>query len=310
MNKANKKKFSLKDMKINTPEGAIFWIVFVILALYAAVLLVMLAWAFVSTFKDYMTDYSENIYGLPQKWTFKNYTEILTNYLKNEYFAGGNKLGIDAFNIICNTLIYTIGCAFFQTLAPCVTAYAVARFGKKFKWLNIFTYIVIITMIIPIVGSTPSEIEIVTALGLYNTVIGMFIMKANFLGMYYLVFLGIFRGIPKSYEEAATIDGAGYSSVFFKIHLPLAMSTFGTILLIKTIEFWNDYQTPILYLENQNITLAQWYFTRIMQSNDSAISYPTMKLTGAMILVIPILILFIALNKKLLGNISLGGIKE
>ncbi len=309
MEKTNKKKFNLKDIKINTPEGALFWVIFAVLALYAVVIVAMLIWALLTTLKDYTFDYADNIYGLPQKWTLQNYIEVLQNQLRYEFDVAGTRSYINGIDIVLNTVIYTLGCAFFQTLAPCVTAYAVARFGKKYKWLNVFTYIVIVTMIIPIVGSTPSEIEIVTALGIYNTIWGMFIMKANFLGMYYLVFLGIFRGIPKSYEEAASIDGAGYSTVFFRIHLPLAMSTFGTIFLIKTIEFWNDYQTPILYLENQNITLAQWYF-KLISGNVAAMSYPTMKTTGAMILVLPILILFIALNKKLLGNISLGGIKE
>ncbi len=305
----NKKTKAPLSKRLHLPEGPVFWVMMIILLTYSVILVSMLIWAFLSTFKDYYTDFAKgNISGLPKEWVFTNY-ETVFEYLYDDFFLEGvGTMRIDALGLITNTLIYTIGCALAQVIAPMITAYAVAKFSNKFKWLNIYTTLVIATMIIPIVGSTPSEMEIARFLGIYDQLWGMFILKANFLGMYYLVFLGIFKGIPKSYEEAATIDGASYFQVFSRIHLPLAMTTFGTVLLIKVIEFWNDYQTPMLYLET-NTTLSQWYF-HFSKSNEAAISFVPTQVAGAMLLVLPILIVFILTNKRLMGNLSLGGIKE
>ncbi len=293
--------------KWNPPKNPLFWAVFVVLLLYTAILLYILVWGLISTFKNYIMDFSENVSGLPKQWVFDNYQVVMENMF-DIVTINGQQYKLTFGNLLGNTLLYTVGSAFVSTFIPCITAYAVARFSHKFKWLNVFTYIVLVTMIIPIVGSTPSEIEIATALGLYDSIWGMFILKGNFLGMYYLVFLGAFNAMPKGFEEAAKIDGASNFTVFSKVYFPLIVTTFSTIMLIKGIGFWNDYQTPMLYLPTQK-TLAQFFFGFIY-SDSTAISYTPMKLVGAMILIAPILLLFIFLNKKIMGNLSLGGLKE
>ncbi len=293
--------------RLNAPKHPLFWLIFLILFVYAAILLFILSWALISTFKNYMMDFSENVSGLPQKWVLDNYKVVMENMF-DIVTINGQQYKLTFLNLLGNTLLYTVGSAFVSTFIPCITAYAVARFSHRFKWLNVFTLIVLVTMIIPIVGSTPSEIQIASSLGLYDSIWGMFILKGNFLGMYYLIFLGAFNSMPKGYEEAARIDGASNFRVLFKIHLPLTLTTFSTIMLIKGIGFWNDYQTPMLYLPTKK-TLAQFFFGFI-NSDNTDISYTPMKLVGAMILILPILTLFIFLNKKIMGNLSLGGLKE
>ncbi len=293
--------------KLNPPKNPLFWVILGILLLYSAILLYVLAWALISTFKNYLMDFSENVAGLPKQWVFDNYQVVMENMFEI-VTIDGQQYKLTFGNLLGNTLLYTVGSAFVSTFIPCITAYAVARFSHKFKWLGAFTVIVLVTMIVPIVGNTPSEIQIATALGLYDSIWGMFILKGNFLGMYYLIFLGAFNAMPKGYEEAARIDGASNTRVLFKIHMPLTFTTFSTIMLIKGISFWNDYQTPMLYLPSQK-TLAQFFFGFI-NSDSTVISYTPMKLVGAMIMILPILMLFVFLNKKIMGNLSLGGLKE
>ncbi len=293
--------------KLNPPKSPLFWVISGVLLVYSAILLYILVWAFIATFKNYIMDFTENVAGLPKQWVLDNYQVVMQNMFEI-VTIDGQQYKLTFGNLLGNTMLYTVGSAFVSTFVPCITAYAVARFSHKFKWLGIFTYIVLITMIIPIVGSTPSEIQIASTLGLYDSIWGMFILKGNFLGMYYLIFLGAFSSMPKGFEEAAKIDGASNFTVFFKIYLPLAFTTFSTIMLIKGISFWNDYQTPMLYLPTKK-TLAQFFFGFI-NSDSTVISYTPMKLVGAMILIAPILLLFIFLNKKIMGNLSLGGLKE
>ena len=108
--------------------------------------------------------------------------------------------------------------------------------------------------------------------------------------------------------EAAKIDGANNLSILVQIMLPLVFNTFMLIILINFITFWNDYYTPLIYLKSYP-TLAYglqefWLLTK----QDTASS--TVKLAACMIVFVPIFVLFIFFSDKLIGNISMGGIKE
>ena len=264
-----------------------------------------MVWGLLTSVKDFYGDFGlGNVAGFPKKITFENYKTVFDNFYR---INGDYK--VDAFGIILYTLLYTTGCAFFVTATPCAVAYVVAKFGKKYKWLNVYTSVVLVCLILPIVGNYPSELKLVQAMGLYQQIWGVWILKMNFLSMYYLVFLGAFAGLPAGYSEAAKIDGAGNFKILFKIYLPLIRNLFGTVLLIQFIVFWNDFQTPLLYLGDEYPTVAYWLF-RFNENTMSGVSTVPVKVAGTMVLVIPIFILFLIFSKKLMGNLSLGGIKE
>ena len=137
----------------------------------------------------------------------------------------------------------------------------------------------------------------------------MFLMKANFLGMYYLVFHAMFRALPKDFDEAAYMDGAGNFTIFFKINLPLVVGTFVTVMLIKFIDFWNDYMTPMIYMPSFP-TIAYGLYAFVQESTTPSRSGTQIKLAACMLVFIPNFIIFIAFRDKLIGNISMGGLKE
>ena len=298
--------FNVKRRKGKFTAGNILFIItFIVLVVYIALLLWLMIWGLLTSVKDFYGDFGlGNVAGFPKEITFDNYKTVFDNF----YRINGD-YRIDAFGIILYTLLYTIGCAFFVTATPCAVAYVVAKFGKKYRWLNIYTSIVLVCLILPIVGNYPSELKLVQSMGLYQKIWGVWILKMNFLSMYYLVFLGAFSGMPASYSEAAKIDGAGNFKILFKIYLPLIRNLFGTVLLIQFIVFWNDFQTPLLYLGDEYPTVAYWLF-RFNENTMSGVSTVPVKVAGTMVLVIPIFILFLIFSKKLMGNLSLGGIKE
>ena len=279
-------------------------IVMAILFLYAISLIVPMVWALLTSLKGTL-DYIENPLGLPKSYEFKNY---LTAY---QYFfvsidQGGHTKFIYIEEMVLNSLLYAVGSAFFATLITCVAAYATSRFPYKFS--KMVYWIVVITMILPIVGSLPSEIQVTKFLGLYDTMIGMYILKANFLGLYFLVFHAMFKSIPQDYVDAAVMDGASNLKVFTRIMLPIVGKLFTTVMLIRFIEFWNDYQSPMIYLPTKP-TLAVGLFN-FSGSTINAISSTPLKLAGALMVFIPIFIMFIFLQKRLIGGMSMGGIKE
>ena len=275
-----------------------------ILLVYVLSLLVVLLWGGMTSLKT-RNDFLDNLkIAFPKILNFENFSNALMKF-SVEIEVGGGIGKVYLYEMFLNSLLYSIGCAFTATLIPCIAGYMTAKFNYKFS--KIMTGVVIITMIIPIVGSLPSEIRVAQRFGLYDNIWGLWIMRANFLGMYFLIFQKVFKNIPDDYTEAAQLDGASYFSVFLKIMLPLVKNTFLTVMLLKFVEHWNDYSTPLVYLPSQpTAAVGLFYFSR---STDPTIASVPMKMAGAMLLLLPILIIYIFLQDKLMGNISLGGIK-
>lgn len=290
-------------MKKITRKVPIFAIVLlVILIIYALSLIIPMIWAIYTSLKDEFSWAADKI--LPDfEWaTLSNYTAAYEAF--KWPIEGGQYVYFG--KMMFNSVVYAVGSAFVQTAIICITAYATSRFNFKFD--KVIYTIVIVTMILPIIGSLPSELRMAKLLGLYDSIWGMFLMKANFLGMYYLVFHAMFRGIPKDFDEAAWMDGAGNFTIFFKIIFPLVIGTFVTIVLINFINFWNDYMTPMVYMPSfPTISLGLF---NIIDGTITGKTGAPIQFAAAMIVFIPNFTVFIIFRNKLIGNISMGGLKE
>lgn len=288
--------------KKKTPLFAI--ITLAVLIIYMISLIIPMIWMLYTSLKgvvDFQIDSVFPTFPLD----FEPYVMAFDNFfMRVDDGMGGTK--IVAFEgMMFNSVVYSLGCALIQTSVICVTAYTTSRFNFKFD--KVIYNIVIITMILPIVGSLPSELRVARFFGLYNKIYGMFIMKAHFLGMYYLVFHAMFKGIPKDYDEAAYIDGADNFTVFFKIILPLAAGTFLTIALINFIGYWNDYTTPLVYMPDYP-TIAFGLYDFVQSPVGDRVHKPV-KLAACMLVFLPNFAIFLIFREKLIGNISMGGLK-
>lgn len=277
---------------------------FLVLTLYCVSLIWPLIWAIITSVKE-QYDFLYNPLGLPEKYVFENFGTVLEKFEVNAIVDGIQvKQGI--WQMLLNSLLYAGGSALMATLVPCITAYVTAKFPRK-KMSGLIYAIVIVTMIIPIVGSYPAEITMLQKLGIYDTLLGVLIQKANFLGVYYLVFHAAFKGLAKEYSEAAEIDGANEFSIMTRIMLPLVRNTFFTVFLIKFVELWNDYQVPLLYLPSRPTLSFGLYYVSNYTGN--TISTVPLRMAGCIIILLPILALFITFKEKLMGNITMGGVK-
>lgn len=277
-------------------------VVFVVLGVYVASMVILLGWGFLTSFKS-QSEFRLNIMGLPEKWVW-NYTTVFEKFKYPVTDASGMKF-VDVFGMLGNTILYAGGCAVTQTMTPCVVAYCCARY--RYKLSNVIPYIVITVMTLSIAGSLPSEIRMTKIFGLYDKIWGLWIMKCNFLGTYFLVFLGMFSGIPKALDEAARIDGASDFTIMMKIVMPTVVPTILTIMLLNFIGFWNDYTTPLVYIPHYP-TISQG-LQYMSQTNDNDMASVPMRMTASMIILIPILVVFVAFQKKLVGNITFGAVK-
>lgn len=288
----NKKK---KTRKVN-----VFMILsFVVLFTYLLMIILSLLWAAMSSFKTNL-DVRLHPFEMPKKWRWENYEIVFENFVapvRSQYRDAG------ILELLKNSLLYALGSAVLQMLSCMLTAYIVARFD--FKFCKLLYTIVIVTMIIPIVGSLPSELRVARSLGVYDTMIGSWMMKTYFIGLYFLIFHASFKMVPNAYAEAAYLDGAGNFIVMTRIMIPFVKGTMATVLLLNFITFWNDFQTPMVYMPSYpTIALGLYSVVNNQQKTDMP-----MQFGACMIVAIPLVILFVCFQNKLLGNLTTGGLK-
>jgi ABC-type glycerol-3-phosphate transport system permease component len=291
----------------------------VTLALYLISMCVPLFWTLMTTLK-HVPEFEGNgligsvevLEGNKLWWpkygvTFENYVNAYKNFFVLVPSTKPGSLGIQ-YNILSqfvNSILYSVGCAITMTAASMIVAYATARFNyRTSSWIYAF---VLVTMALPIVGSLPSELAVSRSLNIFDTFIGIWIMRGNFLNTYFLIFFAQFKMIPKDYTEAAKIDGASPWTVMTRVILPLASGTISTVFVLAFIGYWNDFQIPMVYLPSHPVAAYGMYY--FQTSRGSALDYVPIQMAGVLIMALPIVIFYGIFNKKLNVNLSVGGIK-
>ncbi len=285
------------QIKKVTPFAIFCWIgfaaIFFFIAFYAY-------WMIVTSLKNQSIFdlIGGNVLGLPESLVFGNYGDAWLTF--NVKLAGVE-------SHLWQMLIYSFGFSLIAslstTLSCMLVGYATGRFNVFFN--KIIYGFVLVAMTLPVIGTTPSLIAIMYNLGLYNTWPGIFVSRFYFTTMYYMIFHEMFRAIPKTYSEAAKIDGANNFYIMLRIMFPLVKVTFVTIFVLLFVSNWNDYSTPLLILKSYpNIALGLYIF-RTKNGGDVPLQMAACVLT-----MIPVIIFFLIFRKQLVGNVSMGGLKE
>jgi len=116
----------------------------------------------------------------------------------------------------------------------------------------------------------------------------------------------IFRSISGSYSEAAKIDGASEMAIMLRIIIPMAVSGIAVIALMSGIGYWNDYMTPYIYLrEIKTVATGLQDLTLNAQNRGRYVEL----FAAAIITILPILIVYLFLQKQIIGNVMAGGLK-
>ena len=282
-----------------------------VLVLYTLIFLFLMYWAITTAFKTQKElTLQENYFGLPQEWQWENLKTAASFFAMKDVVRNGRTIAEIPFATqILYTLLYAGGCAIVHTLSPILVAYATSRFAYRFnKALDI---IVLITMIVPIVGTQSSMVSLLVDLNIYDTYLGLYAQKFFFVDMYYFVFVAVFKGVSSSYYEAAEIDGASEWTIMIKVAFPLILSSAGLVLLLHFMRLWNDYTTLMIYAPSHpSIALGLYQMMAGSASGSSAKGQTPVLLSGCIMIVIPVMILFIIFRNKLMGNLTIGGVKE
>lgn len=204
-----------------------------------------------------------------------------------------------------NSLVTTVASVCIITLICTMAAYIIAR--KNNKFYNGIYYIFVGAMIIPFQSiMTPLYIDM-TKWKLLNTLSGFVMAKIGFqVAFTVLLVSGFVKSIPKELEEAAAIDGAGIYSIFFRIVFPLMKPIILTSVVLNTLNVWNDFQMSLTLLQKKmvrNIPLTQYFFFG-ENSIELGLAFALFILS-----MIPILILYLSLQKYIIGGITSGAVK-
>jgi ABC-type glycerol-3-phosphate transport system permease component len=278
-------------------------IIAVILVLYAITIIFSLYFILTTAFKT-RPDFDENFFGLPKTINFDNITRILSERIIKD--RNGEQFAMYIIpDIILYTIMYSVGSALTAALVPCVAAYFAAKFNYKFS--GFLVAVVVAVMIIPIVGNIPATINMLNTLNIYGEIYSLWIMKGNFVNMWFLVFYAAFKSLPNDYMEAAYIDGASELKVMLQVVFPLIRTTFSTVVLIFFVDLWNDYQSPLLFTPGYP-TLAM-IVHELSTSNKTGLSSAPVRMASCALMVVPTLVIFIVFKDKLMGNLTMGGIK-
>ena len=295
-----------------------------ILILYSLVLVLLLYWAVITAMKsnnDFVLgnnnflelprEYYKGQGGIlaPWEWEFENFANVAKFFDLKDLVRNGRRIRSIPFSTqVMYTLLYAVGCSFFATLCPCIVAYATQKF--KYGFNKVIDAIVIIGMTVPIIGAQASMLSLMHGLGLYDTFLGLYLQKFTFENMYYLMFSAIFKGVSKEYYEAAYIDGATEWQVLVKIALPLVLTSFGLVFLLYFINFWNDYQTLLIYAPSHP-SIVYGLFKVMTESTGSSVrGQVPVQMAGCTLITLPVIMLFIIFRNKLMGNLTIGGVKE
>lgn len=289
--------------------GIFNWIILSILIAYCVLLFSFYIFGLFSSVNT-RTVYNHKIYfpdGNEWKWAFDNFVKVFKSFvIKNQLLSDGTMLYANFLSMTVNSFAFAGIAALSKCVATCLVAYACARFSYAFsKWVYTF---VIVTMVIPIIGGTPSLIVIMKALGLYEKMASVALNAFSFHGFYFLVVYSVMQGLSKDYAEAAYLDGASEWTVMLRIMVPLAMPTLSTIFLIVFIENWNSYGFILVFLKSYP-TLSYGVFKMSLE-NVNGMDHATMRMASALLVAIPVFILYMIFHNRIMNNVTMGGVKE
>ncbi len=214
---------------------------------------------------------------------------------------------MDFLNAFKNSLIVTVSATVLVTLLAAMLAYYIVRHNNGISKLTFG--LMVASMIIPFQAIMIPLVSIYGGtLNLLNHRLTLIFLHTGFsMAMSVFMFHGFIKGnVPMALEEAAYIDGCTHSQTFFKIVLPLLKPIISTMVILNSLAFWNDFLLPSLVLTDKKL-LTLPLSTYSFYGTYSA-DYGTI-MAGLLLCVVPILILYVALQKQIIGGVVAGAVK-
>ncbi len=267
---------------------------YALLTLLSVVWLAPIAWLVMQSFRAEGGAFTS--YIIPKEWTLENYTKLFTE--------------TQLFNFprwFLNTLVVAIFTCILSTIIVLLTSYAFSRL--RFKARQPMMNVILVLGMFPGFMSMIAVYHILKSVGLAQSLVSLVLVYSGGAAMGYYIAKGFFDTIPRSIDEAALIDGATKNQVFWKITMPMSKPIVVYTILTAFIAPWVDFIfVSVIMKDNyQNYTVALGLFQMLSRENIQI--YFTQFCAGAILIAIPITLLFIKMQKYYVGGVTAGGAK-
>ncbi len=276
--------------------------IYVALLTLAISIVIPVGWVFLASIKE-NSEFYGNPWTLPKGIYFQNFIDAFEKAKMGEYF-------LNSIFVTCLALLILL-------VVALPAAYVLARyrfFGSKL--INIMfmggLFINVNYIVVPIFLMFVDADKFLRLLGtdgffLNNLFVVALVYASTALPFTIYLLSGFFVTIPRDYEEAAYMDGSGYFRTMVQIMMPMALPSIITVILFNFLSFWNEYIISMTLLTKDSKTLPVGLM-QLMQAQKAAANYGQLY-AGLVIVMLPTLILYILVQKKLTQGMSLGGLK-
>lgn len=260
------------------------------LILATLVVFLPLAWMVLSSFKQPGEIITTDLQLLPQAPGFGNYAEAASRAPFGRFFL--------------NSVIVTVVGAAVKCFLAIITAYALVFVSFPFKRL-IFMLILVALMVPPQVAVLPNYV-LVSSLGGQNTYWGIILPG---LGTAFGTFLlrQNFMTLPGSLLEAAEIDGASHWRRLWSIVVPVSTPSIATVALVTIVTEWNDYIWPLIITNHSDMMTLPVGLTFLSNSDSSSQAWGVL-MAGAVVVILPILLVFALLQRYIVAGLTQGSV--
>lgn len=280
---------AVKSHSAKAQDRVIRVIIYVLLIVMAALMLVPFLWMLSASFKMNKDVFAFPIEWIPSNPRVRNYVDIWTK--------------IPLLTFIFNTAKLTIIVTLLQLFTSSFAAYAFAKLNFKGKKTLFLGYIA--TIAVPWQAYMVPQFMMMRSWGLNNTHLAMICLQA-FSAFGVFLMKQFYEGVPTELCEAARIDGLSEYGIWWRIMLPLSKPALSTLTIFTFVATWNDFLGPLIYLTKTELKTIQ-IGLRMFISQYSA-EYGLI-MAASVIALIPVLIVFLALQKYFVQGVATAGLK-
>ena len=280
-----------KDYRASKVKSRISWVLACILAVSAAVVAIApFIFMVINSFKEKFEMLTKGVFSLPEKLDISNYKEVIEgNFLS--YFI--------------NSVIVLAVSLFILLMLSAFAAYPLSRF--KFKLKGVIYSLIVACMSIPVPITLIPIFKMSQGMHMYDSIwalIGPYVAMGIPISVFILT--SFMEQIPKEIEEAAAIDGCGKTRMFFLIILPMAKPGLSTLAIYNGVNMWNEFIFAYTLTQsqgNRTLPLAVWEFQGQYSMNTPMI------MSVLTLTVLPMILLFIFAQDKLIKGMAAGAVK-
>ena len=225
----------------------------------------------------------------PQVW--QNLTEVV---------AARDYLLIVAF---INSIVLTVASVTVMVVLGSMVAFVLQR--RLTRWNGFINFLVLAGLIMP--PAIVPTIWVLQRVGLFATMPGLILVEVAFgLSFTILLFRAFISTIPRELDEAAILDGAGPLRLFFRVILPLLRPVLVTVVLVQSVNVFNDFQTPLYFLPGDAGATVQ--LTLFNYQSQTTSSY-NLLFMDILLITIPPLVLYLFFNRQIVAGMTAGAVK-